>query len=206
MKPTDQEKEKMKQIDRIKVCWNCKADVSNQATYCPFCGTDLLTSSSTPTKEPMPPKDHKFASQSLQESLASLYKPPYSVRNKQGLGVPDEREEASLSESDHENENPLFQSYEQMDLEEAEASPPVSPPPSIDELDQEDEGIAHQGSILPLLFMMIGSHLFVLGALLLFCSKDGVVTLEWSSRFWFVYALLGFPLLFFGSKMLKSKT
>ncbi|NRA89863.1 MAG: zinc-ribbon domain-containing protein [Simkaniaceae bacterium] len=200
----------MKQIDRTKVCWNCEADVSNQATYCPFCGTDLLTSSSsTANKQTPPPQDTKFAQQSLQESLASLYKPPYSVRNRQGLGVPDEREESALSEVEKQDENPLFQSYEQMELEEQEFAPPPAAPtasPMVDEAVQEDEIFTRRGSILPLLFMMIGAHLFMLGALLLFCSKDGVVTLQWSSKFWFIYCLIGFPILFFGAKMLKSET
>ncbi|MCB1083657.1 MAG: hypothetical protein KDK61_05065, partial [Simkania sp.] len=67
----------MKQVDRTKVCWSCEADVSYEATYCPFCGTDLLTSTIEP-KEEQPRQDERFSTQSLEESLASLYKPPYS--------------------------------------------------------------------------------------------------------------------------------
>ncbi|MCB1110814.1 MAG: hypothetical protein KDK64_07510 [Chlamydiia bacterium] len=189
----------MKQVDRAKVCWNCEADVSYQATYCPFCGTDLLTSSGEPSQPSAPSQDKKFADQSLQESLASLYKPPYSIRNRQGLGVPDEREETTFQEVEPPKENPLFQSYEQMALEEQE----LIAPPHPDTLSNEEEVITRRGSILPLLFLMIGSHLLMLGVLILFCAKEGVVTLQWSSRFWFLYMLVGAPLVYLGGRILR---
>ncbi len=185
----------MTQVDRTKACWNCEADVSYEATYCPFCGTDLLTSSIETSKQ-VPKKDAKFSDQTLQESLASLYKPPYSARDRQGFGVPDEREETSFKETPAEKEDPLFKSYDQMEFEEATAFP-------SEEI--EDEVVSRRGTILPLLFLMIGAHLFMLGALLLFCSKDGFVTLEWSSRLWFLYCLISFPLLYFGGRLLKVK-
>ncbi|MBF5059918.1 hypothetical protein [Candidatus Neptunochlamydia vexilliferae] len=184
----------MKQVDRTKVCWNCEADVSYEATYCPFCGTDLLTSSIETSKQ-APKKDAKFSDQTLQESLASLYKPPYSARDRHGFGVPDEREEAPFKEAAPEKEDPLFKPYDQMEFEEA---------PPIQNEEVEEEVVSRRGTILPLLFLMIGAHLFMLGALLLFCSKDGVVTLEWSSRLWFVYCLIGFPLIYFGRRLLKD--
>lgn len=180
----------MKQLDRTKGCWNCEADVSYEATYCPFCGTDLLNSSS---ENQTTPQDTKFADQTIQESLASLYKPPYSVRDRQGLGVPDEREESTFKEVEPPKEDPLFQSYEQVEVKHQEI---VSEETEVE--------VTRRGSILPLLFLMMGTHFLVLGMLLLFCSKGGVVTLEWSSRFWFVYCLMGFPLIYFGNRLLKS--
>lgn len=187
----------MKQVDRTKVCWSCEADVSHEATYCPFCGTDLLTSTIKSGQSSSEPKDKKFIDQSLQESLASLYKPPYSVRNRQGIGIPDEREETTFKEAAPKKEDPLFQPYEQIELEE-QASP-------FQENHGEEE-ITRRGNILPLLFLMIGIHLLVLGMLLLFCSKNGVVTLQWSSRPWFLYCLFSLPLLYFGKRMLKTST
>jgi ribosomal protein L40E len=172
----------MKQVDRTKVCWNCEADVSFEATYCPFCGTDLLTSSiETPAQTSK--QDRKFADQTLQESLASLYKPPYSVRNRQGLGVPDEREESSYIPAEPQKKDPLFESTYEMPEEKGY---PMAPEKEIMALDDGEE-MTKRGSVLPLLFLMIGGHLLMLGALLLFCSSHGKVVLEWSSRFWFVY-------------------
>lgn len=189
----------MKQVDRTKVCWNCEAEVNYEATYCPFCGTDLLTSSIDKVGQPIQ-QDHKFSDQTLQESLASLYKPPYSVRNRQGLGVPDEREESSYVEAEPQKQDPFFQSDEQEEIQEA----PMIPEEGIQSTEEIDE-TRGSGNVLPLLFLMIGAHLFILGALLLFCSKNGTVTLEWSSRFWFLYCLMSTPLLYFGSKMLNRQ-
>lgn len=189
----------MKQVDRTKACWNCEADVNFEATYCPFCGTDLLTSSIEPPRQP-PKHDRKFADQTLQESLASLYKPPYSVRNRQGLGVPDEREESSYIPAESQKADPLFQSY---DSQEEIEEPPMIPTGGIESIDDAEE-VTRRGSVLPLLFLMIGAHLFILGALLLFCSHNGKVVLEWSSRFWFLYCAMGLPLLYFGNRLLKK--
>ena len=184
----------MQQMDRTKACWNCEADVGCDVTYCPFCGTDLLGSTINSTVNSQK-QDTKFSDQSLQESLASLYKPPYSIRNRQGFGVPDEREESSFNQIESATENPLFQSYEEAKSVEV-TDPPEASEPKVENI--------NSGNILPLLFLMIGSHLFVLGALLLFCSKDGLITLQWNSRFWFMYCLLGFPLLYIGARQLKK--
>jgi hypothetical protein len=89
-----------------------------------------------------------------------------------------------------------------MDIEDHFPPPPT---PQVEEDVEEEEVTVRQGNILPLLFLMIGAHLFMLGALLLFCSRDGFVTLQWSSRFWFVYCLVSFPLLYFGIRILKSQ-
>ncbi|NGX50302.1 MAG: hypothetical protein K1060chlam2_00143 [Chlamydiae bacterium] len=180
----------MKQIDRTKACWNCEADVNYEATYCPFCGTDLLTSSAEAANQ-APKHDAKFSDQTLQESLASLYKPPYSVRNRQGLGVPDERVDTPFKQADPIKDDPLFQSYDEVEHQESE------------ETVIEEEEVTRRGDILPLLFLMIGAHFFVLGTLLLFCSKDGFVTLQWNSSYWFIYCLISFPILYLGARLLK---
>ena len=187
----------MKQVDRTKVCWNCEADVSYEATYCPFCGTDLLTSSAETPPSP-PQQDEKFTQQSLQESLASLYKPPYSVRDRQGFGVPDEREETSFTQAEPPKEDPLFQSYESVQQKQA-----VVEESSAEKTSKEESS---RGNVWPLLLLSIGAHLLLLGILILFCSKAGRVVLEWNSRYWFFYCLLSLPLLFFGVRQLKTQT
>ena len=174
----------MQQVDRTKICWDCEADVNDQATYCPFCGTDLLHKPKDVPSISPPKKDPKFSDQTLEESLASLYKPPYSVRNRQGLGVPDEREESVYREKE------TLKSLGKTDQ-------------SILPTDSQES--REKGTVLPLLFLMIGSHLFILGILLFFCSKNEVVTLEWSRPFWFVYLLTGSPLLYFGIQLIKNQ-
>jgi len=185
----------MRQVDRTKICWNCEADVSCEVTYCPFCGTDLLPASFE-ASSPSAKQDVNFSEKRLQESLASLYKPPYSVRNRQGLGVPDEREELSFTRTEPSKGNPLFHPYEQEGGQQK----------LIKQEELKKNETPKKGAILPLLFFMVGAHLFILGMLLLFCSRDGVVTLEWTSHFWFVYCLVGSPFLYFGVRMLKNDT
>ncbi|WP_148258922.1 zinc ribbon domain-containing protein [Simkania negevensis] len=186
----------MKQVDRTKVCWSCEADVSYEATYCPFCGTDLLTSTIEP-KEEQPRQDERFSTQSLEESLASLYKPPYSVRNKQGLGVPDEREEPSFKQVKPPREDPLFQTYDP-----PKAKEPIQPPPQPKAI-TEEKG-SERGGVLPLLLLSIGINLSLLGLLILLFSKEGVVNLQWSSHYWFIYLLIGLPTTYFGVRSLKQ--
>jgi ribosomal protein L40E len=187
------EEEKMKQVDRTKVCWSCEAEVNYEATYCPFCGTDLLTSTMD-SKENQPSQDDRFEKQSLEESLASLYKPPYSIRNRQGLGVPDEREEPQFKQVEPpKQEHPLFQSYETL-----EAERPVAKV-SEKEGEEKKEG----GGVLPLLLLLTGIHLVVLGILILFFSKGGIVSLEWNASYWFFYVLIGVALSYLGARFLK---
>ena len=175
----------MQQVDRTKVCWDCEADVNDQATYCPFCGTDLLNGPA-PVSSPLFPrkKDPKFSDQTLEESLASLYNPPYSVRNRQGLGVPDEREESLYLEKERKKDAQVNET-------------------TSDSFEVEEP--SEKGTVLSLLFLMIGSHFLVLGTLLFLCAKEETVTLQWSSRFWFLYLLIGSPLLYTGIKRLKNQ-
>lgn len=189
----------MKQVDRTKTCWSCEADVSFESTYCPFCGTDLLTSFSEPPPSSPPREAEKFTEQSLQESLASLYKPPYSVRNKQGFGIPDEKEEIVFAEAQPPKEDPLFQPYE---YEEKNISDELEGSSTEERSDEESQ----KGTVLPLLLLLVGTHLFLLGMLILFFSSHGRVVLEWNSQYWFLYLLLGGPLLFFGVRLLKKKS
>jgi len=182
----------MKQVDRTKVCWGCEADVSYEATYCLFCGADLLALPAE-TSSKSPKEDAKFSDQTLQESLASLYKPPYSARSCQGLGIVDEMGGVSTQKHPSNQDSPI-QPCEQLEPQNTLAA-------------KGKEGgteAVKKGNILPLLFLMAGAYLCVLGVLLLFCSKDGLVVLEWSNRFWFVYCTLSLPLLYFGVKMLKN--
>jgi hypothetical protein len=63
----------MKVTDRQKVCSNCDGRIALEATECPYCGTEFSQEEKkSPLQAPL------FKNQTLQESLASLYTPPYS--------------------------------------------------------------------------------------------------------------------------------
>ncbi len=172
----------MTQTERKKMCWNCEADVNHQATYCPFCGTDLLNYPQN--KQPETAKQEMFASQSLQDSLTSLYKPPYSARNREGYGVPDDRRNAQFSEP---QPDPLF-STDIRHTEERQLTP------------SEEK----RGSIWSILLLSLGANLLTLGLILFFFADDGKLTLEWNSHAWFIYCLLSLPILFFGWRFLSQ--
>lgn len=52
--------------------------------------------------------------------------------------------------------------------------------------------------IQPLLLLLAGSVFFIFGLALLLFSHNGVFTLRWNGSYWFLYLLLGVPMLFFG--------
>ncbi len=183
----------MNQLSKTVACSNCQADVNSEATYCPFCAADLLTGSKREQEQAV--QSDMFENQTLKDSLASLYKPPYSIRNQQGVGVPDEREESPFIKAAPQKEDPLFQPYEA-------TQPPPQPPEEIvqEEPPEEDK---QRGLVSPLLLLLVGTQLALLGLLILLFSKDGLVTLEWQSKHWFIYCLISAPLVFLGVRQLK---
>lgn len=59
----------MKPADRQKMCSNCNGRVAVESSECPYCAHEFPESS----------KNNSFKHQTLQDSLTSLYKPPYSA-------------------------------------------------------------------------------------------------------------------------------
>lgn len=175
----------MHSSNQTKTCFQCEADVNVQATYCPFCGSNVLSEEEEP--------DLREPKREIKESLASLYKPPYSTRSREGLGVPDEREETAFVQAKPPREDPLFQSYQKEREEEEEK---VTRQPQEKKSEQ-------RGSLWPLILLSIGGYLFALGALILLFAKEGNLTLQWQTRYWLLYWLLGLPFLVFGVRHLK---
>ncbi|MBP9841253.1 MAG: hypothetical protein KBC64_02370 [Simkaniaceae bacterium] len=155
--------------ERQKMCWNCDADVSVEATYCPFCGTDLMVGNESDKG-----KEVGHRSETLQESLASLYKPPYSSG----------REEQGNTSSEIHRISPDH------DL-------------SAFLVEDKKDPTARLGYGWCLIFLSIGTFLVTLSLLLLFLSKDGKLILEFNARSWFLYGASGAPLLFLGYKLLN---
>ncbi|MCF7806737.1 MAG: hypothetical protein K9M07_02040 [Simkaniaceae bacterium] len=66
---------------------------------------------------------------------------------------------------------------------------------------QSQEGKMHLASIF---LLTIGAQLLTIGLLILFFSTDGELTLQWKSKYWYIYSLLALPLLFFGRRSLRK--
>ncbi len=171
--------------DQTRACTQCEADVSVQATYCPFCGSDLLGEAL-----PSPAPEN---SAEIKESLASLYTPPYSARSRQGVGIPDKREEGVFIHKEPVKEEPLLSTSTYSEKEEE----------TEEEGEEQGEKDEARGSFLPLLFLSIGGYLFALGTLILLFAQDGVLTLQWQARHWIFYWLIGLPFFVLGVRRLK---
>jgi hypothetical protein len=114
-----------------------------------------------------------------------------------------------------EQENSLFAPpYRFSELEEPEV--PVSP--FADESDEisaindkiaMNEQVHHQADdlksiLLPLVFLLSGSILFLFGTALALFSDHGTFILKWNSSYWFFYFMFSIPFLFFGWKALNQ--
>ena len=51
---------------------------------------------------------------------------------------------------------------------------------------------------LPTILFALGSQLLVLGLLMLLFSNNGILTLKWDAKLWFLYAFAACPCLYFG--------
>jgi len=152
------------------MCWNCDGSVSFDSAYCPYCGNDLAQGrSEQPSREA---KEHKS-----DDSLASLYKPPYSAKSGESSSqhaYVEEMASHDVFQADHASEEPAM----------------------VTESD---------GGIWPLLFLTLGATLLTLGLILFFFSENGRVVLEWNAHYWFLYCLCSVPMLMMGYRFLATK-
>lgn len=170
----------MKPKDLQKMCSQCDGRIPIDATECPYCGTEQTLESKFSAKaEPM---SHH---QSLNDSLSSLYAPPYSAKNTSSFM--EEKKDFTLKKP----------SYTQ------EYSPTAQPTPPI-KTEAEEETETAKSTFWPILLLSIGTNLLLIGLLQLFFSDNGRLTLEWDSSYWFLYCLISLPLFYFGIKKVNS--
>ena len=58
--------------------------------------------------------------------------------------------------------------------------------------------------VIVILLLAIGGQFMLLGCILLLFSVDGIVTLQWKSKYWYIYCLFSVPFLILGFKLLKK--
>lgn len=130
-----------------------------------------------------------FRHQSLEDSLASLYKPPYSKPREAEPALPPLEEKSPVFP---EEKSSLLSSYV------ADETPRAAPAVEEEE--------SKKGGLWPLLFLAIGSQLLTLGILLFFFSDSGTLTLQWNASRWFVYCLFSLPLIYIGYRQVVQST
>lgn len=68
-----------------------------------------------------------------------------------------------------------------------------------------DDNIEEEkGHLAALLLLSCGGMLFTLSVMLYFFSEHGRLVLEWKSRYWSLYMLIGLPMLYYGLKKLRT--
>jgi hypothetical protein len=172
----------MKPADRQKICPQCDGRVPFDAAECPYCANEFPQSEKTSTGQaPL------FKNQSLQESLASLYTPPYnSAKSPQ--------------------KSPVLQQKMSEFKKEVSSSPPLmnSSAAAVAAMPDEDRSESSKASFWAIFALIVGGHLLTLGLLQLFFSEEGALHLEWDSQLWYLYCLISLPLFYFGYKKTKE--
>ena len=134
--------------------------------------------------------DPLFRQQSLEESLASLYKPPYSKPSHTPAPEPVQPKFEEETPSFSEEQNSLLSAYKEE---------------KIDLGEQTSETTDKKGEFLPQLLLSVGGVLLTLGLLLFFFSDNGVLTLQWNAKKWFIYCLFSLPMIYFGLRKLQPQ-
>jgi hypothetical protein len=170
----------MTTTEKEKICVSCEGRIPFDAEVCPYCAVQQSAGGHHSFQSPI------FENQSLEDSLTSLYTPPYQGKRPK-FGQPREQqlpyaEEPSL--------------YKEV-TEKPEMNPFLG---AI----IEDEEQPPKSSLIPTTLLFAGANITLIGLMQLFFSKNGVLRLEWNANFWFFYCLLGIPLLYFGYKKVKD--
>jgi hypothetical protein len=157
--------------DRQKICRQCDGRIPLEAHHCPYCSTEQSGMVS------MEEDSQFYRQQSLQNSLTSLYSPPYSVKH------------STYTHSGKTEDSSFMKQTDQFK--------DVAP-------DKRFQSSEEQTSFWPILFLSMGANLLLLGFLQLFFSENGFLRLEWETNNWFIYCLLALPLIGFGYKKAKE--
>lgn len=177
----------MKTADKQKMCSNCHGRIPIEAETCLYCGqeqVDQLAEASAQTT--------LFEQQSLQDSLTSLYSPPYASKRPSFLEKEEEAPQVPTRIQPPTREIPeLKRSFVQKEES-----------LSIDEEDETVEAApSSKGSIFSLLLMILGGNVFTLGLMQLFFSEGNALRLEWQTDNWYLYCLAAIPFLFVGYRL-----
>ncbi len=175
--------------DRQKMCSSCDGRISLDADTCPYCASEQKVGA------PPVSSAKEMHHQSLQDSLTSLYSPPYSGKSSAPLNPRSEKKEFPHTNNPSFAQEPMEKRFNSSTL-----GAPTIPQHSAEEHPMEED----RSSFWPILFLSIGANLLTLGLIQLFFSDNGFLRLEWDSSYWFVYCLVALPLFFFGFRKVNA--
>ncbi len=170
----------MKPKDRERMCTHCDGRIVVEADSCPYCGMPLFD-------EPEKPTTINSQSAFSQESLSSLYPPPYLNRTYSEMNTDNREFESKFKAPQAHSENPF-----------AKVPLPSNAPISKKESKEDKK------EFFSLLLVLLGSNLLTLGLMQAMFSEGGFLRLEWSSKYWVYYCLVAIPLIVAGLKQVKE--
>lgn len=175
----------MKTNERQKMCPTCEGRISLEAEICPFCAQEQVSEKGNNSfQTPL------FQNQSLQDSLTSLYTPPYSGKR-------------PVFSQEPKKETPIYKEsamYKNVTDEKFQDPLKAISAATANEIETQ-EG---ESSLWPTVLMVAASNFLVLGLLQLFFSENGLLKLEWDGSYWFIYCLMAFPLFYLGIQKMKK--
>ncbi|MCH9811685.1 hypothetical protein K0U07_02855 [bacterium] len=155
-------------------------DNNEKMRMCPYCeGTVPLDSSSC-----------RFCGSSFEEG---------SSRQK---GIISEDRDDAYYNPPYAPANPEAQAESIYYPENDELPPSAAASGYVEEEDKETD--EEKGHILALALLSTGAMFVTLSLLLFFFSEHGRLVLEWKSRYWSLYLILGAPLLYYGFQKLRK--
>ncbi len=175
----------MKSADKQKMCPHCEGRISFEAEICPYCAQAQETGKVDQTSQTL------FQNQSLQDSLTSLYTPPYA--GKRPLFTQNEKQSIPTIK-----ENAMYKNVTEEKFQDPLKA--ISNSAVMSDTEQK-EG---ESSLWPTVFMVAATNFFILGLLQLFFSEEGLLRLEWDGSYWFLYCLISLPLFYLGIKKMKQ--
>lgn len=170
----------MKPTDRQKMCPNCDGRIAFDATECPYCGTEQIIKAEEAAQPSL------FKNLPSQENLASFYTPPYAGTQMSPAGI------------DPSAKKP--EAFKKVSSDGRAASAPLT----AAAIQAEQQDALAKNAFMPILLLMLGGNLLMLGLLQLFFSDHGILRLEWESSYWFLYCLIALPLFYFGLRKVKT--
>ncbi len=163
------------QEELTKMCPSCDGSISMDAIFCPYCGSNVFEKN-----ENLPDQktEDDVKSLSYEETLSSLYPPPYKPKAIQTAT-------SKYYEQDNDVEKDEDENQEKLEKE------------SVSEANEKN-------ALIPTALFWTGINILVFSILLLVFSQNGVLYLKWNAKFWFLYSLISIPLVYFGFKGLKQ--
>lgn len=182
----------MSQNKRMKMCTCCDGYVDLDVIVCPYCGSDLSNVSGVKPqkKEEVFPGAQYKKKMSVEETLSSLYPPPYNPKN---IPEPDIMKNSS--------DDPIINTSRKFNFMEEEK---VNVAEKVQEKKVDQNSTSSFFRILPILLFSIGVNVLLLGLYLLIFSTNGEIFIRWNADLWYVYMIVSIPLVAFGYKMLSK--